>query len=175
MAHARACVDSIELTPGLLAIRKLSGVKVQQRYTHQLFPVWTNCSKLRSLNYLGLRLITLIFLVLSETYRDVKKLIIRWFQVQVLVGPLENKELNVTLWFSSKSSVPLKCHFHFRLKTAEETRKPMKPAGFSPYASRSLERKLNSLARIPLGSQAVAMIAHVRVFDDAGSNVLLRG
>jgi len=38
-----------------------------------------------------LRSITLSFLVLSSTYRDVRKLITRWFQVQVLVGPLRRR------------------------------------------------------------------------------------
>ena len=59
---------------------------MQQRYTHQLFLVAVNSLKLRSLNYLGLCLITLDFHLLSQDYKDVRKLIVRWLQVQVLVG-----------------------------------------------------------------------------------------
>jgi hypothetical protein len=40
-------------------------LKVQRRHTRQLFSFTTNCSKLRSLNYLRIPSITLIFLVLS--------------------------------------------------------------------------------------------------------------
>jgi len=44
-------------------------------------------AKLRWLNYLSLRSITLPFCLFSIIYGDARKLIIRWFQVQVLVGP----------------------------------------------------------------------------------------
>jgi hypothetical protein len=40
-------------------------LRVQQRYTHQLVSITTYCRKLRSLNYLALRLITLAFALFS--------------------------------------------------------------------------------------------------------------
>jgi hypothetical protein len=60
---------------------------VLQRYAPQLFKAALLYAKLRWFNYLGLRSITHAFCLFSTTYNDTRKLIIRWFQVQVLVGP----------------------------------------------------------------------------------------
>src|SRR5271165_2949508 len=86
-----AIVVQFELSPPCAAgqigphgsrIRKHES-RVQWGYTHQLFSASINCAKLRSLNYLGLRLITLTFLALSWTYRNAGKLIIRLFTVNL--------------------------------------------------------------------------------------------
>ena len=67
-AEAHDCIAAIAYPTTEKYVIVTVACVVQQRYTSPAFPVSLNYANLRLLNYLGLRLIALAFLVLPQTY-----------------------------------------------------------------------------------------------------------